>query len=247
MSKAPTVTVGGTREEMLYDSPVFRIMGDRSMLVELGDDVSVTVNARVKELFWGLEARFVEGLVDIIPSYRSLLLIYDPARASLPTLKKLVQKIWAAGQCLQIPEPQKIKVPVVYGGEFGPDLKWVSDYLGLTPEEVIQYHTSVTYRVYMIGFTPGYPYMGELPDAIVTPRRKTPRIRVPRGSVGIAQKQTGIYPVASPGGWQIIGCTPIQLFDPCKEPPTPLQMGDRVTFYAISAEEMHTWQQQEII
>ena len=228
---------------MLYKTPVFRIMGDRSVLVELGNDISAQVNVKVRELFWGLDDLKIKGLIDIVPSYRSLLLIYDPLQLSLLALKKNVQRALAASKRVQLPEPKKIKVPVVYGDEYGPDLTWVCDFLGIASKEVVQYHTSVTYRVYMIGFTPGYPYMGEVPDAIVTPRRKTPRTNVPRGSVGIAQKQTGIYPVESPGGWQIIGRTPIQLFDPHKQPPTPLEMGDEVAFYAISAAEMNTWQQ----
>jgi inhibitor of KinA len=108
----------------------------------------------------------------------------------------------------------------------------------MTPEEVIRLHTQPTYQVYMIGFMPGYPYMGEVVDSLVTPRRETPRTHVMQGSVGIAQKQTGIYPVTSPGGWQIIGRTPIRLFDPQKNPPSFLEMGDRVNFYAITAKEM---------
>jgi inhibitor of KinA len=226
---------------MLYELPVFRNMGDRSVLVELGDDINARVNAEVKALFGGLDEQKVKGLIDIVPSYRSLLLIYDPLQVSLLTLKETVQRTLAAGRRMQPPKPKKIKVPVVYGDEYGPDLRWVSDHLGISTAEVIHYHTSVTYRVYMIGFTPGYPYMGEVPAAIVSPRRKTPRTHVPRGSVGIAQKQTGIYPVESPGGWQIIGRTPIELFDPHQQPPTLLEMGDRVVFYAISAEEMNTW------
>ena len=222
---------------MLYETPVYRIMGDRSVLVELGDDISVQLSVKIRELHWGLDAQKINGLVDIVPSYRSVLLIFDPLQISLSKLKKFVQGALAAGQRLQLPEPKKIKVPVVYGGEYGPDLAWVCDHLGLAPEEVVHHHTSVTYRVYMIGFMPGYPYMGEVPDAIVTPRRKTPRTNVPKGSVAIAQKQTGIYPVESPGGWQIIGRTPIQLFDPFKQPPSLLEMGDLLEFYAISTED----------
>jgi inhibitor of KinA len=130
----------------------------------------------------------------------------------------------------------------VYGGEHGPDLQQVAQYHNLTSQEVIGFHTRPTYRVYMIGFTPGYPYLGEVLDAIATPRRVTPRTLVPRGSVGIAQKQTGIYPVDSPGGWQIIGWTPVKLFDPLGKPPSHLAMGDRVQFHAITAQEASQWQ-----
>jgi inhibitor of KinA len=112
-------------------------------------------------------------------------------------------------------------------------LEWVAGHLGISTEEVIRLHTETVYRVYMIGFTPGYPYMGELPAALAVPRRSTPRTRVPKGSVGMAQRQTGIYPVESPGGWQIIGWTPIELFDPKRQIPSLLEMGDRVKFESV--------------
>jgi inhibitor of KinA len=137
-----------------------------------------------------------------------------------------------------LPSPRIVEIPVAYGGEFGPDLQWVANYLKINREEVVHLHTQPIYQVYMIGFMPGFPYMGEVLDSLVTPRRETPRTHVMQGSVGIAQKQTGVYPVKSPGGWQIIGRTPIRLFDPQKNPPSFLEMGDRVKFYAITAGEM---------
>ncbi len=129
-------------------------------------------------------------------------------------------------------------MPVFYGGEYGPDLEGVAGHLGISTDEVIRLHTETMYRVYMIGFTPGYPYMGELPAALAVPRRSTPRTRVPKGSVGIAQRQTGIYSVESPGGWQIIGWTPIELFDPTRQLPSLLEMGDRVKFEAVRQVEI---------
>ena len=174
----------------------------------------------------------------MIPAYRSLLVVYDPLVRSLSPLKSQIMDIWDTMDEAQLPSPRIVEIPVVYGDEFGPDLKWVASYLKMDPEEVIRQHTQPTYQVYMIGFMPGYPYMGEVVDSLVTPRRETPRTHVMQGSVGIAQKQTGIYPVTSPGGWQIIGRTPIQLFDPQKNPPSFLEMGDQVKFYAITAGEM---------
>jgi len=132
---------------------------------------------------------------------------------------------------------------VVYGSEYGPDLEWVAGYHGITPDEVIRLHTEHTYHVYMIGFMPGFPYMGELPKSLITPRRETPRTVVPRGSVALAQGQTGIYSTQSPGGWQIIGRTPLALFEPGKWPPALLEMGDRVKFFAIDEEEIADWEQ----
>ena len=141
----------------------------------------------------------------------------------------------------QIPEPKTVKIAVVYGGEYGPDLAWVARYHGIAPEEAIRRHTGNIYQVYMIGFTPGFAYMGELPENIATPRRETPRTAVPAGSVGIAQSQTGIYPVESPAGWQIIGQTPLRLFDETKWPPVLLEMGDSIQFFPIKEEEMEQW------
>jgi KipI family sensor histidine kinase inhibitor len=227
---------------MLYDSPIFRLMGDRSLLVELGDEICPSVNQSIQELFTVMDMRPTDGVRELVPSYRSLLVVYDPLIISLADLKRTIRDTHQNLDQAELPEPRTIDIPVVYGGEQGPDLERVAQYHHITPQAVIDYHTRPTYRVYMIGFTPGYPYLGEVPDAIATPRRKTPRILVPKGSVGIAQKQTGIYSVDSPGGWQIIGWTPVNLFDPQGQPPSLLMMGDRVRFQAITVEEASQWQ-----
>jgi len=216
-------------------------MGDRSLLVELGDEISPAINQRVQELFTGIDLKPAKGILDLVPSYRSLMVIYDPLRISVNEIKAAVIDIWQNPNQCRLPQPQTVKIPVAYGGERGPDLKRVAQYHDLTTQEVIDFHTRPTYRVYMIGFTPGYPYLGEVLDAIATPRRETPRTLVPKGSVGIAQKQTGIYPVDSPGGWQIIGWTPVKLFDTEGQPPSHLVMGDRVQFYAITELEAAQW------
>lgn len=213
-------------------------MGDRGFLVELGDEISRQINQKVRALFIGLAGHNLKGIKELVPGYRSLMVVYDPLVSSLSSLKSQIMDIWGTVDEAQLPSPRIVEIPVVYGDEFGPDLEWVAHYLKMTPEEVIRLHTQPTYQVYMIGFMPGYPYMGEVVDSLVTPRRETPRTHVMQGSVGIAQKQTGIYPVTSPGGWQIIGRTPIRLFDPQKNPPSFLEMGYRVNFYPITAKEM---------
>jgi len=213
-------------------------MGDRGLLVELGDGISRQINQKVRALFIAIEGHNLKGIKELVPGYRSLMVVYDPLASSLSSLKSQIKGIWDTVDDAQLPSPRTVKIPVVYGDEFGPDLEWVASYLKMTPEEVIRLHIQPTYQVYMIGFMPGYPYMGEVVDSLVTPRRETPRTHVMQGSVGIAQKQTGIYPVTSPGGWQIIGRTPIRLFDPQKTPPSFLEMGDQVKFYAITAKEM---------
>ncbi len=229
------------KTHMLYRRPKFRIMGDRGLLVELGDGISRQINQQVRALFIGLAGHEIRGIKELVPAYRSLMVVYDPMVSSLSSLKSQIMDIWNTVDEAQLPSPRIVEIPVVYGDEFGPDLEWVANYLKMAPEEVIRLHTQPTYQVYMIGFMPGYPYMGEVVDSLVTPRRETPRTHVMQGSVGIAQKQTGIYPVTSPGGWQIIGRTPIQLFDSQKNPPSFLGMGDQVKFYTISAEEIQKW------
>ena len=227
---------------MLYEYPTYRIMGDRALLVELGEGISPLINKKVRELFLAIERYEIEGVMELVPAYRSILITYDPLKITLTGLKKSINHIKETMDRTQIPEPRTFKVPVVYGGEYGPDLQWVARYHQITPEEVIRLHTASAYQVYMIGFTPGFAYMGELSDTIATPRKETPRTYVPRGSVGIAQRPTGVYPAESPGGWQIIGRTPLRHFDPAKWPPTPVEMGDLVKFFPIKEEEMERWE-----
>lgn len=216
-------------------------MGDRAVLVELGDDISPQINQKVRELYIGTKGRRIKGIKDLVPSYRSLMVVYDPLIISLNSLESQMNAIWNALDNARLPDPRTVEIPVVYGDKYGPDLEWIADYHKMTRQDVIRLHTQPTYQVYMIGFMPGYPYMGEVPHELVTPRRKTPRTHVPGGSVGIAQKQTGIYPVASPGGWQIIGRTPVRLFDPQGKPPSFLEMGDRVKFFVIMEQELLRW------
>lgn len=217
-------------------------MGDRSILIEVGDKIDPGVNRNVQKLFAGMELKRLKGIQDLVPGYRSLMVTYNPLCVSADEIKEGVMDIWSDQDQYQLPAPRTVKIPVVYGGDYGPDLKSVARYHNITPEEVIDFHARPVYRVYMIGFTPGYPYLGEVPDDIAIPRRETPRTLVPRGSVGIAQKQSGIYPVDSPGGWQIIGWTPVKLFDPQAEPPSLLAMGDQVQFHAITTQEAARWQ-----
>jgi KipI family sensor histidine kinase inhibitor len=218
-------------------------MGDRALLVELGDEIDRLVNRKVRELFLKIEKEKIQGIKDLVPTYRSLMVVYDPLAIPMVGLESAIRDLWTSADSSNLPRPKILRVPVVYGGKRGPDLEWVASYHHLAPEEVINLHTQPTYQVYMIGFTPGYPYMGEVPEAISTPRRETPRTVVPQGSVAIAQRQTGIYPVQSPGGWHILGWTPLRLFDAGKWPPSLLEMGDLVRFLAIREDEITQWQE----
>ena len=223
---------------MVHNLPKFRPMGDRSFLVELGDTLSPEVNRCVQQLMLQLRQARLAGVRELAPGYRSLLVVFDPLTIAAAELKEHITQIAAQNVSGDLPKAKLITVPVFYGGDYGPDLEGVAGHLGIATDDVIRLHTETIYRVYMIGFTPGYPYMGELLAGLAVPRRSTPRTRVPKGSVGIAQRQTGIYPVESPGGWQIIGWTPIELFDPARQPSSLLEMGDQVKFEAVRQVEI---------
>jgi len=221
--------------------PMIRHLGDRGLLVELGRGIDPAVNRRVKQLHRIIARERPHGVVETVPAYASLLVVFDPLQASPEALKRQIIGLCDFEDAGPSEDRTVVEIPVVYGGEAGPDLDAVAAHHGLSREAVIGLHTGTVYRVYMIGFTPGFPYMGELPEALDTPRRDTPRTHIPKGSVAIAQRQTGIYPAVSPGGWQIIGRTPVALFDPCIETPSFLTMGDAVRFTPITAEEAAQW------
>jgi KipI family sensor histidine kinase inhibitor len=224
-----------------YPKTLFFLMGDRGLLLEFGDEISSEVNEKVRRMALAIQPEAIEGIVETIPTYRSLLIIYNPVVLPIDDLKKRLYLIERGLQQIPFPEPKLTRIPVAYGGSYGPDLEEVAKYHRISTEEVIRLHCSKPYFIYMIGFMPGFPYMGELPEELITPRLKTPRLLVPAGSVAIAQKQTGIYSMDSPGGWQILGRTPVKLFGPDREPPALLQMGDLVQFYPISEKEFEEW------
>jgi inhibitor of KinA len=228
----------------LYPRAIFLLMGDRGLVLEFGDEINLEINGKVRRMALAIHTESIEGIIEIVPTYRSLLIIYNPLILPVEELKKRLKDLEGNLQQIHFPAPKLIRMPVVYGGPYGPDLDYVADYHRISPQEVVRLHCSKAYLIYMIGFMPGFPYMGELPDGLVTPRLKTPRVSVPAGSVAIAQKQTGIYPMDSPGGWQIIGQTPVRLFDPEETPPALLQMGDLVQFFAITEKDFREWQEQ---
>lgn len=211
--------------------------GDEALVVEYGNTISPGLNARVRRLQLGLARYPVEGIKEVIPSYRSLLVIYDcskmPYRRLVEVLKELEQNLSTE----EVPEPVVFHIPVCYGGEFGPDLEQVAAFHRITPEEVIAIHSRPTYLIYMLGFTAGFPYLGGMDERIATPRLKEPRSLIPAGSVGIAGSQTGIYPVDSPGGWRIIGRTPLRLFEPDAEPPVFLEAGNYLKFEPVNVDK----------
>lgn len=224
-------------QDGLFEKARFRIAGDRGLLVEYGDVIDPDVNNMVRSMAIVMEDNPPEGVSEIIPTYRSLLIIYDPAMTDPAKLRKMLETLEARLGEIKIPSPRTVEIPVCYGGEFGPDIDTVADTNNLMVEDVIKLHCEPQYLIYMVGFTPGFPFLGGLSEKLYTPRLETPRTLVPEGSVGIANNQTGIYPIASPGGWQLIGRTPVKLFAPWRPNPFLYQAGDRLKFKPISADE----------
>ena len=205
-------------------------LGDSSLLVQLGDEIDLTVNQRVHALARLIEASSIQGIIETVPAYATLLVHYDPLILSFTQIKNHLRARIAQTEETISRKPRRVEVPVRYGGTYGPDLEFVALHCGLHVEDVIRIHTERTYTIFMMGFTPGFPYMGKLDDAIITPRLEAPRTRVPAGTVAIAGSQTGIYSIDSPGGWQLIGWTPLNLFEPESETPFLFSPGDEVKF-----------------
>ena len=209
-----------------------RPVGITGIMCVLGSQISPETGARVSALDEAVRSAGLPGLVETVPSYTSLLVRYDPLTADFDSLaarlRALEEGLSGAAERL----PRVVELPVCYGGELGPDLPDVAAHAGLTEEEVIRLHSERTYRIYMLGFLPGFPYLGGLDERLATPRLAVPRTRIPAGSVGIGGSQTGVYPIASPGGWRLIGRTPVRLFDPGR--PLPYRAGDLIRFVPIT-------------
>lgn len=216
--------------------------GDQGLVVEFGNEINVEINQQVHKLTRALSSQALSSILEVTPTYRSLLVYFDPLQISRAELAKLIDSLLDAQDAPQAsqakPEAARIvHIPVCYGGEFGPDLEFVAQHNGLSTDEVIHIHTSTPYQVYMLGFTPGFPYLGGMSEKIATPRLEKPRVKIPAGSVGIAGSQTGFYPIESPGGWQLIGRTPINGFDANSPNPFAFAAGDYLQFKAVSADE----------
>jgi inhibitor of KinA len=198
--------------------------------------ITTRVHEQVRKLLQLLEAEPIEGVRNLHPAYCSLLVKFDALKWRHEALEKELRKHLGRLEKVKLPEPREVEIPVCYGGEYGPDLDEVAALHGITPEQIIKLHTSTTYLVYFLGFVPGFAYLGELPKELVTPRLPTPRKKVPVGSVGIAGNQTGVYPFETPGGWRLLGRTPLAMFRTDREGLSLLSIGDRVRFAPISRE-----------
>jgi KipI family sensor histidine kinase inhibitor len=213
-------------------APRIREAGDSALLLELEPVIDAEVNARAIRIAASVRDARIAGVRDVFPTYRSVAVLFDPLTAD-PSL--IVHALRTAQQGLSpVPEARTIEIPVSYGGDDGPDLESVAARAGVSKQEVIDRHAAVTYRVFMLGFLPGFAYLGGVDPSIAAPRHATPRPRVPAGSVGIAGRQTGVYPRESPGGWQLIGRTPLAMFDPLRSPASLVSPGDQVRFLPVS-------------
>jgi KipI family sensor histidine kinase inhibitor len=226
----------------------FRIVpaGDTVLTVEFAERIDPVINATAIALAAAIESAAVRGVRDVVPTYRTVAVYFDPLRTNLDDLRARLEQASAAvlvedGLPSSVQSRSAVgdpvRVPVCYAREFGPDLAEVAAFAAISEAEAIRLHTARTYRVFMLGFTPGFAYMGTVDERIAAPRLSTPRIRVPAGSVGIAGAQTGIYPSASPGGWRIVGRTPLRPFDLSRHEPVLFKPGDAVQFYAIDPGE----------
>jgi len=210
------------------------VAGENSLIVYFGDQVSSEITAQVRQTAQALPSQLGGLLIDLIPSYASLLVIFDPLRTDHLAVRKAIHLAHDSRKGTLVSSSRLIELPVYYAADSGPDLVKLADGARLSVEEVIDIHTSVEYHVHAIGFAPGFAYLGQVDARIATPRLSTPRVRVPKGAVAIADQQTAVYPAVSPGGWNLIGLCPVDMFDPQAEPVMPVSVGDRVKFNPIN-------------
>ena len=208
-----------------------------ALCVELGDEISLEVNTRVRALEFLIQEKGVAGVMETVPSFRSLLVYYDPGQTGYDTLCATLVALAEQSSDAVLPPARRVELPCCYDPELGPDLLAAAERLGLAPEELVRLHAGTEYLVYFVGFTPGLPYMAGVPERIRLPRLETPRVKVPAGSVGLGGAQFCIYSVESPGGYWLLGRTPARLYDPQAAEPTLLRPGDRVRMRPIDRAE----------
>lgn len=217
--------------------PRIQITGDTSVAILFGDEISEDINTRIRAFDEALAEEEIDGIYETVPTYCTLMIHYAPEKIRYRELCEKLEALLSVSHKAQKMNTIVMEIPVLYGGEYGPDLEYVAEYNHMTPEDVIKIHSGGEYLIYMLGFTPGFSYMGGMDDRIATPRLKTPRVLIPAGSVGIAGKQTGIYPIDSPGGWQLIGRTPVHLYDSERDTPILLDAGLHVKFIPVDEAE----------
>ncbi len=215
----------------------FEVAGQNALIAYFGDELSEIVSNQLTSVTNQLVQQSPDWLIDCIPSYASLLVIFDLAAIKHADVKSCLLGLQANATAFEGTAGKTVTLPVFYSEESGPDLDRVASQSGLSIGEVIKLHQSISYRVYAIGFAPGFAYLGEVDERLATPRLETPRLSVPKGAVAIADRQTAVYPSVSPGGWNLIGLCPTAMFNPEQSPPMPVSSGDQVRFEAISREQ----------
>jgi len=212
-------------------------MGDKAILIKFEQKISSEISAKIRQLTASIEAIQNPAIIEIIPSYAAVCVIYEPLIMNYDTIKTFLSSLLADIAGNRLISGVVFEIPVLYNHEAGPDLGFISKHSGFCVEEIIKIHTAPEYLIYMLGFAPGFPYLGGMDERIAAPRLKVPRQKIVPGSVGIAGSQTGMYPIESPGGWQLIGRTPIKLYDPERTPPVYYQTGDYIKYKAIDVSE----------
>ncbi|WP_341202242.1 5-oxoprolinase subunit PxpB [Planomicrobium okeanokoites] len=223
----------------------FSPLGDQTIILEIGNEINEETHHRVRAVTALLETDPPQWMTEFIPAFTTVSIVYSPLQVSYEEAKMELAALLKKASEIMLPPPRTIEIPVCYGGDHGPDLEYVARHNGLSAEEVIAIHTGASYTVHMIGFAPGFPYLGGMSEKIAAPRKVSPRVTIPERSVGIAGNQTGVYPISTPGGWQLIGRTPTRLFLPDHEIPSLLSAGDTVVFRQITADEYQTLEEKE--
>jgi inhibitor of KinA len=222
----------------------FCAASDQTLLVYLGQEIGLAAHHRVLTLLRLLQKHPPKWLRNVQPAYTSLMLTFDLRQVDHAEVEAVIRQYTKRARTAHLTKPRTLVIPVCYGGEYGPDLEAIAKIHHLTPSEVIELHSSRTYHAYFLGFAPGFAYLGDIPGQIATPRLDSPRTKVPPGSVGIAGEQTAVYPFATPGGWRLIGRTPVQVFRPNREPMALISIGDKVKFRPIPREDFHQRQSE---
>lgn len=221
----------------MYKQVKYLISGDSAIIMEFGNEISKEINSKIRSTIKKIEENKLKGVVEMVPTYRSITISYNPLITSYKELVGKLKEFENEAASLEEESVKLIEIPTLYGGEYGPDLDFVAENAGLSKDEVIKIHTGTDYLVYMLGFAPGFTYLGGMDERIATPRLKSPRLKIAAGSVGIAGSQTGMYPSDSPGGWQLIGRTPLKLYDENSEPPVFVNSGDYIRYISIDEDE----------